>query len=265
MPRLQAPLPTDLEDGLYDEIWERLAMSPVLFRAIDEITEAEGLMRELLAVSPQRQRAIAANNPRFRSRALAELLLAGNESEETLNLALDIARNLDLEEATKAPLVARALALRGEAERRRGRLASASRDLKLAMKLIQGSPDALEERAIVCAAAGRLRLAQGAADEAAAFLERAADAYDDVGELASSAEVLIELGKVHLEMADIERALAAFEEALFTMEIPPDVSFQALQGATACLVLEGRLEEARESVLTWMERLPPEARRAPKT
>jgi hypothetical protein len=198
-------------------VWERLgAAAPSLLGEVAADRErAPVLLAELLAEPPSVRERMAVSLDRFRSPALAVLLVeqslerkaAGGElAELALSLlgVIDDVRRRGVVEQAKA----RACGALANARRLQGDLAGAERALHRAAYHVAVAPDPLEE-AWFYRLRARLRRDQGRLGRAVALQMQAVERLAATARPHLVAEALVELAALHLAAADRPRTLAA--------------------------------------------------------
>ncbi len=197
----------------------RAVDAAVVLAAIEEDRErAPGLLAELLAEAPAVRERMAVTLTRFRSLALAGLLVARSferrgAGEELAELALAVLGVLDgswraLVEQRRAEAwgaLAEACRLKGDIERAEAAWYRASFHLA-------NAPDPLEEAQFYRLRA-RLFRDQGKRGPAVALLTRAVDLFARFAAPPLAAEALVELAGLHIGAGEREEALAALIRA----------------------------------------------------
>jgi hypothetical protein len=224
------------------------------------------LLAELLAAPPRARRELLTSGRRrsiwavadqaFRE-ALSTLDLAPRRSAELVHIGLAVVARLDSAEIGRqlvADLEARGQVLRGELDRRRGRLEPARRSLAAAGRRLAGSLDPLEG-ALLEHARGLLNRDQGQATLARRYLENAESLYREVGDDPHAARVAHSAALLELRLGQPETALdlLAWAESLAGGEAPwlkACLAFHRGVALTEC----GRFAEARKE-LVWIRSL----------
>lgn len=242
----------------YSLLWERIEATAeqAIARWRRDRIGAEPLLEQLLALSPAERMDAVARQPRYRTGALAELLLdeirrRPGEREDLAWLALAILEGLPphhFDPSAAGDLALAAHCELGEAFRSAGNLEESEAAFAAAAKSLQVTTG-VQERATYCHLLAALRRDQGRTDEAVALLVRAAALLGEAGNRTARAAVLVELGCVALEIGESPRALASFTEATASgRHLSAGPAFRAAQGVALALAFEGRLEEALTSL-----------------
>jgi len=225
--------------------------------------EVRQLMNELLGAAPRRRPELA-REERFRSLALAELLIGESERFEESSPAkveelAELARMMVEELAEEPRILARSYSLQGNARRMAGDRQGAEACFRKAAAVVSGTEDAIERGFYLQRLAG-LREEQGRLEEAAALLWHAVGLFR--GRRAAQAEgaCLCRLGFLALRENDAERASRLFGQArvLLSPELSPDcprvLAARCSLGMALCLAALGRegaalrlREESRKS------------------
>jgi hypothetical protein len=216
------PFERRLTARVADTLRHRLAAS-----ALDR-ENAPLLLRELLARPPGARREAVEGDEAFSSPALGHALLdraedrfesGPGEAAHLAGLAAAIGSRLPppwtLLEGEA--LQGRARSVEGEALRRRGLLAEASRAHRLAFRHFETLPAGCAERAGYCRYLARLRRDQGRDDEALALMARALERYAALPEPRARRKAegcRLELAWMHLDDLETDEALTQFEAAL---------------------------------------------------
>jgi tetratricopeptide (TPR) repeat protein len=212
---------------------------------------AQPLLAELLSHPCKDRERLVRNDPRWRSSALANLLLEEGRRRSDARgalagLALAIAERLDPDLGPHVEdLKAAAHCEVAEGLRAQGDLGGAESAFDRANQHLRSSEDTVE-RATYCHLLAALRRDQGHVEEALALLDRASDLFEDHGNFQAKAAALVEYGFLSLEVNDPERSLAAFDQVmeLGPRALPPDLALQAVQGLALSLALVEEVEEA---------------------
>lgn len=242
----------------YSRLWERIEATAekAMAQWRRDRAGAEPLLAQLLGLSPAERLEAVARQPRFRTRALTELLLdeirlRPGEREDLAWLALAILESWPphhLDRSAAEDLALAAHCELGEAFRSVGNFEESEVAFEAAAKSLQGATG-VQERATYCHLLAALRRDQERQDEAVALLVRAADLLGEAGNRTARAAVLVELGCIALEIGESPRALAAFTEATACgRHLSAGPAFRAAQGVALALAFEGRLEEALASL-----------------
>jgi tetratricopeptide (TPR) repeat protein len=217
-------------------------------------------LRVLLALPPdERAQRVGNARTRFRSRALAELLL----EESRRRVRSDPQESRALAELTGTVLMwtpmalasiwgqtlqIRSLAVRGNALRVAGRLDEASRAFaEVRAHLAHGSLNDLELHGDVASLEASLRIDQRRFDEAAALLDRAVLFFGQGRLDQGLARVLVKRAELHRLEGEVGAAAADLRRALEVAEPGQDVNLHLCIVGTLALVLcdLGHHEEAR--------------------
>lgn len=196
---------------------------------------------------------------RFRSRALAELLLAEcrrlsrDEPEDALEVAELVPLVLSRQEmgtadARTEALTLRAAAWRANAVRVLGRLQESDRAFaRVRAGLARGAVDDAGVHADICALEASLRIEQGRLGEARALLDRALLLFRQEGDTGELARVLIKRGIVERHEGDPKAAIATQQEVLSllaTVEADPFLVRSAVNNLALALCDAERFPEA---------------------
>jgi tetratricopeptide (TPR) repeat protein len=238
----------------YSSLWERIdeTSRKAAARLRQERSEAEPLLRGLLRRPQQERLQLVRRSARHRSWALADLLLDEARSqppelrEELARLVLAMGSEGLAPHAERmvADLLAAAECELAEALRLRGELAGAEEAFGRAAPHLHGSADTLG-RAIFCHLLAALRRDQGRTDEALGLLVRAADLLEDSGNRNARAAVLVELGYLALDRGELERALAAFDDAgAQGRNLSAELACRIAAGTALTLASEGLFDDA---------------------
>jgi tetratricopeptide (TPR) repeat protein len=230
-------------------------------RAIEkERAEAAGLFEELEAQGQAHRMLLVRNSDRFLTWGLAELLIDESFSHrfndrqltsDLADLAVEVAERLDPEvygAALVNDLQARAWANRGNAQRLRSELRSATRCLNRALKLIEeGTGDPLEE-ARVCELFAALRSNQSRVELAVRLQERAMRLYRRAGHRDKLGKAMVDLASYHALVGDRAHAIDLVKKALLMVdgERDPHTVLAARHNLAVFLQESGRLREALE-------------------
>lgn len=216
--------PGALDDSIFDRVRERVRGSVKVVQR--QQREATALAAELLRHPVERQRILVRNDARFRSLAVAELLLAevwtvGFDDPAAAHAQADVA--LDLldgftEEsplgAVAQDLRARALAYRGNLRRMTSDFQGAEEELGRAFQLLQqGSGDPLE-KARWLDLMTTLRIGQRRFVEAGDLIERAIRIYHAADERHLTGRAMISLASALQEQGELARAVEVLEGAV---------------------------------------------------
>jgi tetratricopeptide (TPR) repeat protein len=236
----------------------------LLFASADA-KRASALLSELLAQRGERRVALVASERRFVSSALAERLLdqaaagaadAPWESEQLAELALAIGGRLPRPGGVvRDEILGRSWTWIGEARRVRGDLPGSEAAHLGAVRHLEMLPLLSTARAEYCRLLARLRSEQGRDEEALALIARAAELYDDLGELERVAECRLEQGSMLLGELEAQAALPAFEEAAAGCSDPADFRawLAARRGLALCYADLGCAGRAR-AILAELQR-----------
>jgi tetratricopeptide (TPR) repeat protein len=249
----------DLAEIDYSEVWRRIERKNLEAQARldEERRSALPLLRELLEQSWEAAEELVRTRARFRSWVLADLLLQEGRTRPPAervkmgSLVLALAERLESHpERAVEDLKAGAHCERAEGLRTQGELDGTEAELLTASGLLRKSLDSAE-RARLCHLLAALRRDQGRTDEALGLLTRAADLFEEVGDLPARGAVLVELGFLLLESADPQRALAAFDEATAfgPRNLTSALACRAARGLALCLAVEGRIDDALRSLV----------------
>jgi len=209
------------------DLWDRLAAA--LSRLPEEIAadreRAPGLLAELLGEPPAVRERMAVHVERFRSIALAELLLERSLQQpamagELADLALGVAGVLDRSGGAAGlidQITSRAWSARGNSHRLQGDFAEAESAFQRASYYLAISPDPLEE-SLFYRLRARLRRDQGNLESAVVMQERAVERLAGYAPPALTAEALIELAALHLAESNTGKTLAALAAATQVLE-----------------------------------------------
>lgn len=224
-----------------------------------ERREAEELWREMAAAGPAAARALAQEDPRFRTWGFYELLLDKGrqdcvedprQAEDLLRLALVAAGRLDASRygpGSVEAALARAWAYLGNVLRIRSDFREAERAFQTAESHLSRSwLDPLDE-ALVLELKASLRRAQRRFAEALEMLDGAIALYREVNEPHFQGRSLVTKGLV-LQYANLtEEAADCFRSSLFLLHPPeePRLVLIAHYGLIHCLNDSGRFAEAR--------------------
>ncbi len=228
--------------GLPGAFWERLsaATDSLVGEVAADRERAPALLAELLAEPPAVRERMAVNIERFRSPALAGLLVerslqrkaAGGELAElalALLGALDETRRAGVVEQAKA----RACGALANARRLQGDLEGAEHALHQAAYHVAASPDPLEEAWFYRLRArlrARLRRDEGRLGRAVALQMQAVERLAALARSPLIAEALVELAALHLAAGDRPRTLAALLAAAEAIGVAED------DGVSVCCV-----------------------------
>lgn len=194
-----------------ESLWDRLAAA--VARRPEEVEadrrRAPGLLAELLSAGPLARATLAATEERFRSIALAELLVAraleeGAGGLESAELALAVAGALAKSDCTAGlaeQLRARSWAAVANARRLQGRLEEAGRAFERAAFHLASAPDPLEE-SLFYRLKSLLHRDRGDLGAALAVQDRAVELLAGFGRPAPGAVALIELAALHSAAGD---------------------------------------------------------------
>lgn len=238
----------------YSSLWERIEKTSrkAVARLREERSEAEPLLRNLLRRPPDERLQLVARSSRYRSWALADLLLDEARSRPPAERG-DLARLVTAmaseglgphAERIVSDLLAAAECETAEALRLGADLKEAEAAFERAAHHLRESSDT-DGRAVFCHLLAALRRDQGRHDEALGLLVRAADLLEESGNRNARSAVLVEVGFLALDSGEPERALAAFDEAAAQgRNLSADLACRAAAGTAMVLAFEGKLDEA---------------------
>ncbi|HEY0782709.1 MAG TPA: hypothetical protein VGE98_09660 [Thermoanaerobaculia bacterium] len=242
-------------DGAIDRVLHSL--SGVAARCARERAEASGLLLELEAQPPLRQRLLI-HNRRFHTwglltalleRSRAEAFLEPRRGEHWAELAIEQAEHLDLalyQPALIADMKGRALSYLGNARRMRSDLSGAEEAFsRAAVQLRRGSRQPME-RALLHELKASLRTDQRRFEEAMHLLRRAIDIFDELGEQHRAGRCMVQMSTV-LDYAGLpERSIPLLFAALplIDAEREPRLLLCARHNLIEYLTESGRLLEA---------------------
>jgi tetratricopeptide (TPR) repeat protein len=195
--------------------------APSSHRAAVEANDAGRLVEELLQLPEERRSDAVHRDPRFRSRPLAEILLAWSadvaaddplRSRQLASLAATVVEALP-PTAPAQRLAAEAYCLLAAAERRRGCLDAAEELLAAAIHALRDDRLDLMVRGFLCRTLAALRRDQNRIDEALALLARAREVYEETGDDYGLTRASAEEGWLLLEEYDAEKALTLLRSA----------------------------------------------------
>lgn len=245
--------------GAYAGVLERaIAAAPALQReSRDDRRRASGLLDELLALPEGDRTAAVEEGDRYRSGALADLLLersfaAGTEdparSRQLARLAVAVAERAPEVggDRLRADLLAAAWAQLGNAERIASDLRAADAALGTALEhLARGTGDPLV-RARMLSFLASLRSDQSRFDEAVVLVRRAAGLYRRAGDQHGYGRTLLQLATLHAYEDRLDLACERLDEAvgLLDREAEPRLVVLAHHNRAAYLERAGRLDEA---------------------
>jgi tetratricopeptide (TPR) repeat protein len=235
-------------------------------RRAAESPEARLASNDLLALPSELRLEGIATESRFRTLAVAEILLGKAResspedpigSRDLAGLATAILENLD-STVRRSRLEAEASCLLGEAERRLGRLDLAEDLFKNAAYSLRDQPLILEARATLCRSWAALRQEQGRVDEALGLLERASMIAEELGGFRELALARLAYGWLLLDEFDTERAILPLQEVLSLLDPGQDpyAIFSALH-ALAIVYAELGDEDHLADVLSALDGLAP--------
>lgn len=223
----------------------------------EQESELRQLLNELLD-TPIRQRFEVIRDERFRSLALAGLLIAESERFEEVSPSkaeeLAEAARMIADQPYPADLLPRAdkillraCTLQANARRLMRDLHGAEVCFEKAMSVLVG-PAGAAERAFYCQRLAYLREEQGHREEAAALLWRAVDLFREEQNVRAESVCLCRLGFLALGDDDAGRASRFFVQArgLLSPGSPPALAARCGLGLALCLAVLGQPDEARE-------------------
>lgn len=218
--------------------------------------EVRRLMNELLGVEAHR-REEAVREERFRSLALAELLVAeGARFEESSPAKVEELAGLAARVADKPypghlvaqadRILVRAWCLQANARRMAGDRGGAEAHFDRAAMVLLG-PAGAAERGFYCQRLAWLREEQGRVDEAVVLLCHALDSFRQVRDADAQGACLCRLGFLALREDDLEGASRLFAESrgLVSPARTPALAARCGLGLALCLAARGQEERAR--------------------
>jgi tetratricopeptide (TPR) repeat protein len=225
-----------------------------------ERAEAASLFEELQAQEQAHRMLIVRNSDRFLTWGLAELLIDESFSHrfsdcdltsDLADLGVEVAERLDpvvYGAGLVNDLRARAWANRGNAQRLRSELRTATRCLNRALQLIEeGTGDPLEE-ARVCELFAALRSNQARVDLAMRLQERALRLYRRAGSRDRLGKAMVDLASYNSIAGDTAQAIDLVNKALQMVDAERDPHTVATARHNLAIFLQesGRLREALE-------------------
>jgi tetratricopeptide (TPR) repeat protein len=232
-------------------------------RQAEERVSARRDLDELLALTPaERRERVSRAHTRFRSRTLAELLLAASaarmrrdpgEAEDLARMVHEVLLRVPgaLLESWSGRLTVRALAHEANARRAAGDLVEADRLFRgLRSRLASHPVDDPEVHAEICSLEASLRQDQRRFDEAQKLLSRAVLLHRQALSGVGVAKALIQKGAVHRGKGEVAEALACLEEAAGVLgdEERSDLRLCAVSNRALCLCDLDRHDEAKALV-----------------
>jgi len=228
-------------------------------RLQDERSAAQRDLRELLDLSPEeRRRRVARAHTRFRSRALAEMLLTASagrvrsdaaDAEDLAQMVHEVLLRVPgaLMESWSGRLTVRALAYQANARRAAGDLVQAERLFGGVRARLASYPvDDPEVHAEICSLQASLLQDQRRFDEAEQLLARAVLLHRQALAGVGVAKALIQKGAVHRGKGELTAALECLEEAtaVLSVERRDELMLCAVSNRALCLCDLGRYREA---------------------